>query len=98
MRCAVAGTWTAGEEGGTPEAAERPGEIDPLDLAMAHELKNPLSAVKALVQLGLRNPAESAAHGRLAALEREVDRVQEILARHLSAARSAGRGGGPGRR
>lgn len=58
---------------------------------MAHQLKNPLSAVKALVQLGLRNPAESASHERLAVLEREVDRVQEILTSYLSAWRSLAR-------
>ncbi len=56
-------------------------------LRMAHQLKNPLSAVKALVQLGLRNPAESASHERLAVLEREVDRMQEILTSYLSSAR-----------
>lgn len=61
------------------------GDVDRLDLWMAHALKNPLTAVKALVQLGLRNPAESASHERLAVLEREVDRVEEILATYLGA-------------
>jgi signal transduction histidine kinase len=63
---------------------------------MAHELKNPLSVVKALVQLGLRNPAEAASHERLAALEREVARMQEILGAHLAAAREEA-GGRPAR-
>ncbi|HEY6002636.1 MAG TPA: HAMP domain-containing sensor histidine kinase [Anaeromyxobacter sp.] len=56
-------------------------------VSVAHELKNPLSALKALVQLGLRNPAEGASHARLALLEREVARMQEILLGWLSSRR-----------
>jgi len=67
-------------------------DVDPCDLEqmgvkVAHELKNPLSAVKALVQLGLRNPVEGPSHERLALLEREVTRMQEILQRYLSSGR-----------
>ncbi len=54
---------------------------------VAHELKNPLTAVKALVQLGLRNPAETASHERLTVVEREVTRMEEILRSYLSSAR-----------
>lgn len=54
---------------------------------VAHELKNPLSAVKALVQLGLRSPAEGASHPRLALIEREVTRMQELLRSYLSSCR-----------
>jgi signal transduction histidine kinase len=54
---------------------------------VAHELKNPLSAVKALVQLGLRNPAERASHERLAVVEREVTRMEEIVRACLSSRR-----------
>jgi hypothetical protein len=87
MGSAVADTRDPTRDELAPEELERPGESDPRDVWLAHQLKNPLCAVKALVQLGLRNPAESASHGRLALLEREVDRVQEILTRHLAAAR-----------
>jgi len=59
-------------------------EIEQLGLRFAHELKNPLTGVKALVQLGLRNPAETPSHERLAEVEREVTRMQEILQRYLS--------------
>ena len=55
---------------------------------VAHELKNPLTGVKALVQLGLRSPAEAPSHGRLAIIEREVTRMQEILQDYLSFTRS----------
>ena len=56
-------------------------------MKLAHELKNPLTGMKALVQLGLRNPAESSSHVRLAILERELARMQEILTRFVSVAR-----------
>jgi signal transduction histidine kinase len=51
---------------------------------VAHELKNPLTGVKALVQLGLRNPAEASSHERLEVVEKEVTRMQEILQNYLS--------------
>jgi two-component system, NtrC family, sensor histidine kinase HydH len=60
---------------------------DDVALTLWHELKNPLAAVKALVQLGLRNLAESASHERLAVIEREVTRMQEILGRYRSCTR-----------
>lgn len=60
---------------------------DGLGVTLAHELKNPLTGVKALVQLGLRNPAEGPSHARLAVVEKEIARMQEILNRYLSSAR-----------
>jgi two-component system, NtrC family, sensor histidine kinase HydH len=64
-----------------------PRELEQMGLKVAHELKNPLTALKALVQLGLRNPAEGPSHDRLALLEREVTRMQEILRSYLSSGR-----------
>jgi two-component system sensor histidine kinase HydH len=63
------------------------------DLEMMHDLKNSLTAMKVLVQLGLRNPAEAASHARLAAIEKEVSRMQELVSRHVAAAESMGYGG-----
>jgi signal transduction histidine kinase len=60
---------------------------DPLGAKVAHELKNPLTGVKALVQLGLRNPAESPSHARLAIVEKEIARMQELLNGYLSSSR-----------
>jgi two-component system, NtrC family, sensor histidine kinase HydH len=77
-------TNTAG--GWTSEALESNSGLETMGMKVAHELKNPLSAVKALVQLGLNNPAESASHERLAVLKVEVARMQEILMRYLSSA------------
>ena len=64
-----------------------PENLEQIGVKVAHELKNPLTAVKALVQLGLRNPAETASHERLATVEREIARMQDILQSYLSSAR-----------
>ncbi len=61
--------------------------LEQLGIEVAHELKNPLAAVKALAQLGLRSGAEAPAHERLRVIEREVDRMQEILQRYLASPR-----------
>lgn len=64
------------------------GDLEQPGVEVAHELKNPLAGMKALVQLGLRNPAESPSHPRLEVLEREITRMQEILQRYLSSTRT----------
>lgn len=66
------------------EALARAESLEKVGSKVAHELKNPLTAVKALVQLGLRSPAEAASHQRLEVVEKEVGRVQEILQNYLS--------------
>lgn len=75
-----------------PRSFDREGRRDRRGAELAHELKNPLAAMKALVQLGLRNPVESPSHERLALLEREVARMQELLVSHLGSARAAAEG------
>lgn len=69
------------------EALARAQSLERVGSKLAHELKNPLTAVKALVQLGLRSPAEAASHPRLEVVEKEVGRVQDILQNYLSFAR-----------
>lgn len=66
------------------DALARAQSLEQIGSKVAHELKNPLTGVKALVQLGLRNPAESSSHARLEVVEREVTRMQEILHNYLS--------------
>lgn len=66
------------------EALTRAQSLEQVGAKVAHELKNPLTGVKALVQLGLRNPSEAASHERLAVVEKEVSRMQEILQNYLS--------------
>ena len=82
------GTMTAAGPRVAPPAPPRDEDSgDQMGAKIAHELKNSLTAVKALVQLGLRNAAESPSHGRLAVIEKEITRTQEILNRFLSSAR-----------
>jgi two-component system, NtrC family, sensor histidine kinase HydH len=66
------------------DALTRARTLEQIGSQVAHELKNPLTGVKALVQLGLRNPAEASSHERLEVVEREVTRMQEILQNYLS--------------
>ncbi len=66
------------------DALVRAQSLEQIGSKVAHELKNPLTGVKALVQLGLRNPAEASSHERLEVVEREVTRMQEILQNYLS--------------
>ncbi len=73
-----------GDEAPAPSPSEA---LEQLGIEVAHELKNPLAAVKALVQLGLRSAAEAAAHERLRVIEREVTRMQELLQRYLASPR-----------
>ena len=66
------------------DALMRAQNLEQIGAKVAHELKNPLTGVKALVQLGLRNPSEAASHERLVIVEREVTRMQDILNNYLS--------------
>lgn len=79
-------TRTTATSRADPVASARdPGRMD---LDAAHELKNALAAVKALVQLGSRNPAEAASHARLALVLDELSRMQALLQRCLARGRS----------
>ncbi len=69
------------------QARARARDLEQIGAKLAHELKNPLTGAKALLQLGLRDPAEAASHERLSLILGEVTRMQEILRRHLSLAR-----------
>jgi len=66
------------------DALARAESLEQIGSKLAHELKNPLTGVKALVQLGLRSQAEASSHERLEIVEREVTRMQEILQNYLS--------------
>ncbi len=78
---------TSARDGCASEAFARARDREQTGVKVAHELKNPLTGMKALVQLGLRNPAEAPSHERLAVVEREIARMQEILQRYLSSTR-----------
>jgi signal transduction histidine kinase len=71
-----------GRTSSPPLGAQDPGER--MGPAVLHGVKNSLAAMKALVQLGLRNPAEGASHARLTTIEVAVARMQELLDGYLS--------------
>jgi signal transduction histidine kinase len=54
---------------------------------VAHELKNPLAAVKGLVQLVARAPDGERSHERLEVVQGEIARMETILHEYLSFAR-----------
>ena len=66
------------------DALARVQNLEQVGAKVAHELKNPLTGVKALVQLGLRNAREAPSHDRLEVVDREVTRMQDILQNYLS--------------
>ncbi len=81
------GAWDLDENEGVAPLCG-PGLGDRIGPNVVHGLKNSLTAVKALAQLGLRNPAESPSHPRLAVIETELARMQQTLNGHLSSTRS----------
>jgi signal transduction histidine kinase len=53
--------------------------IEALGARVAHEVKNPLAAIRALVEVMLES-AEARAHKRLSVVRTEVDRIEKIIA------------------
>ncbi|GEJ55542.1 sensor histidine kinase [Anaeromyxobacter diazotrophicus] len=84
MNCKRRGELARAREEMAADALTRAQSLEQIGTKVAHELKNPLTGVKALVQLGLRNPAEAASRDRLEIVDREVTRMQEILQNYLS--------------
>jgi signal transduction histidine kinase len=73
------------------DAAEtRVAALESMGASVAHELKNPLSSVKGLVQLLSRSTEEPRAHKRLEVVRSEVERMEGILQEYLSFARPLG--------
>ncbi len=73
------------------DAAEaRVAALESMGASVAHELKNPLSSVKGLVQLLARSATETRARERLAVVQGEVERMEGILQEYLSFARPLG--------
>jgi two-component system sensor histidine kinase HydH len=64
-------------------ALARARRLEEVGAQVAHELKNPLTAVKALAQVGATAPAAEARE-QFGVIEREVARMQEIIKDYLS--------------
>lgn len=70
-------------EDAVAETERRNLNIELLGARVAHEIKNPLTAVRGLVQLVRRKAEDPKDAARLEVVEREVDRALEILADYL---------------
>lgn len=85
--------WEAGEtiermrEEVLAASAERLRSLESIGARVAHELKNPLSAVKGLVQLLSRAVPDDRSRARLDVIQSEVTRMEAILRDYLSFSR-----------
>ncbi len=68
-------------------ASERASRLETISSKVAHELKNPLSAIKGLLKLVDRSPGDDKTHERLDVMQREVARMETILRDYLSFSR-----------
>jgi len=66
---------------------ERARGLQSIGAKVAHELKNPLAAVKGLVQLVARGPRDERDRERIAVVGTEIARMEEILREYLSYSR-----------
>lgn len=69
------------------EALARAAELERMSSLLSHELKNPLGAIKALVQLSVRAERDPDVLARLEVVQGEVERMQSILQGCLSFSR-----------
>ncbi|HZZ83969.1 MAG TPA: HAMP domain-containing sensor histidine kinase [Anaeromyxobacteraceae bacterium] len=65
------------------QALSRSRELELVGSRLSHELKNPLAAIKALVQLTHRAASEPVIQKQLGVVGREVDRMAAVLQSHL---------------
>lgn len=66
------------------ESRERTRSIELTSAKVAHELKNPLAAIKGLAQLLAKRPLEPRDQRRFGVMEGEIERVEAILRDYLS--------------
>ncbi|HJZ86364.1 MAG TPA: HAMP domain-containing sensor histidine kinase [Polyangia bacterium] len=69
------------------QLCERARRLQSMSAKVAHELKNPLAAIKGLVQLLERSEKDPRDHERMAVIGSEVGRMEEILRDYLSYSR-----------
>lgn len=69
------------------EAEAQTRRLQSVGSKVAHELKNPLAAIKGLCQLIARNPGSDRTAARLAVVDAEIARMETILAEYLSFSR-----------
>lgn len=69
------------------QALARAREMEQIGLKLSHELKNPLAAIKGLVQLSARAACDPDSAEQLRVVAAEVDRMEGILKEYLSFSR-----------
>jgi signal transduction histidine kinase len=69
------------------QAFSRARELEQMSATLSHELKNPLGAIKTLVQLSARDVTEAKSRERLKVAETEIERMNCILKEYLTFAR-----------
>ena len=69
------------------ETAARARSLETIGAKVAHELKNPLAAIKGLAQLVARSPCEERTRERVEVMRGEIERMETILREYLSFAR-----------
>lgn len=69
------------------QAFSRARELEEMSAKLSHELKNPLGAIKTLVQLSGREATEEKSRERLRVAQTEIERMNTILVEYLSFAR-----------
>ncbi|MBK6919521.1 MAG: HAMP domain-containing histidine kinase [Deltaproteobacteria bacterium] len=83
----TAAALDAMRRGAIVEAAARAREAEALGAKVAHEIRNPLTSIKALVQLAAAAPASAREGERMRVALSEIDRVEHTLSEYLSLAR-----------
>jgi len=74
-------------EGALTDATSRRRGLESMTTKMAHELKNPLAAIKSLVQTELGRTGDERSQRRLDVVLGEIDRIGSILRDYLALAR-----------
>lgn len=87
------GLWSAGHrlhfirEGVLADQEVRKHDLESANAKLAHELKNPLSAIKGLLQLERHRDLDARSSKRFDVMAKEIDRMETILHDYLSFAR-----------
>jgi signal transduction histidine kinase len=72
------------------QALARARELELVGAKLSHELKNPLTAIKTLVQVAHRSSADPVVAKQLDVVEREIERMSFMLQGHLGFSRPGG--------
>jgi signal transduction histidine kinase len=86
----MAGCLSRVREGALSDAASRRRGLESMTTKLAHELKNPLAAMKSLLQVELQHAHDPRSQRRLEVVLGESERIGRILREYLELARPVG--------